>query len=163
MAIDTNTIINWFKAGKKPNETQYSQTWESFWNKLEDIPQETILGLAAALGSKKDNTETIVPIDALVVSNIYTITEEDLGKTLRYSGTVDVTVLLSTNINFTTGQGVSILQTSSGRVIFATNGFVLNHSVDELPEMYGPHCMAGILITDTATPSVLIYGKLRLV
>lgn len=162
MATDTNIIISWFKTGKKPTQSEYSEAWQSFWNKLEQIPQDKVDGLISSLLSKSDVTQKITKIDTLLVNNVYIIKEEDFGSVLRYSGTADITVLLSTNIPYQTGKCLSLLQSGSGGLTFAANGFILNYSADESPKIFGAHCMAGILITDSQPPSVLIYGKLKL-
>ncbi|MFP9114592.1 beta strand repeat-containing protein [Flavobacterium sp. RHBU_3] len=50
--ININTILGWFKAGKKPTEQQFTDTWNSFWHKEEVIPQATIEDLESDLGQK---------------------------------------------------------------------------------------------------------------
>jgi hypothetical protein len=49
MAININTILGWFKSGKKPTEQQFTDSWLSFWHKDEAIPQSTIEGLQSGL------------------------------------------------------------------------------------------------------------------
>lgn len=36
------TIKSWFQRQDKPTETQFSDTWDSFWHKLETVPKSTI-------------------------------------------------------------------------------------------------------------------------
>jgi len=54
MATPLNTIKNWFLTGLKPTQAQFWATWDSFWHKDEDIPQESIEGLQSALDAKAD-------------------------------------------------------------------------------------------------------------
>lgn len=49
MAININTILQWFKAGKMPTEQQFSDSWKSFWHKDETIPQAKIENLESDL------------------------------------------------------------------------------------------------------------------
>jgi hypothetical protein len=50
--ININTILGWFKAGKKPTEQQFTDTWHSFWHKDEVIPQATVEDLESDLSLK---------------------------------------------------------------------------------------------------------------
>jgi hypothetical protein len=43
--VSLNQIFNWFKAGLKPTESQFKETFSSFWHKSEKIPQNSVLGL----------------------------------------------------------------------------------------------------------------------
>ena len=45
MAININTIKNWFKTGLKPTQAQFWDTWDSFWHKDEQIPIAKIEGI----------------------------------------------------------------------------------------------------------------------
>ena len=38
-------IFDWFKAGLIPSETQFRETWSSFWHKSERLPLTQVLGL----------------------------------------------------------------------------------------------------------------------
>jgi hypothetical protein len=55
MPTDINTIISWFKTGKKPTQAQYEEAWRSFWNKQESIPASSVADLNAILDGKVDN------------------------------------------------------------------------------------------------------------
>lgn len=39
------TILNWFKTGKKPTQQQFWDSWASFWHKSEQIPIAKIAGV----------------------------------------------------------------------------------------------------------------------
>lgn len=52
--VDLNTIKSWFKAGKKPTESQFHAWMDSFWHKLEKIPMEIIDGLGDLMAKKLD-------------------------------------------------------------------------------------------------------------
>lgn len=49
-----NDIKSWFKTGKFPTETQFSEAWSSFWHKAEKISISTIEGLEQILRLKAD-------------------------------------------------------------------------------------------------------------
>ena len=50
-------IYDWFMTGKKPTQPQFWASWGSFWNKEEQIPQSSILGLTAVLNAKTENDQ----------------------------------------------------------------------------------------------------------
>lgn len=49
-----NDIKSWFKTGKFPTESQFSQTWDSFWHKAEKISMNAIENLEQILSLKAD-------------------------------------------------------------------------------------------------------------
>lgn len=52
MAVQAlNIIKEWFKRGKNPTESQFSDVWDSFFHKSERIPQSQILGLQETIES----------------------------------------------------------------------------------------------------------------
>lgn len=63
MAIQTLQIIkSWFRKGLYPTENQFSDTWDSFWHKSEDlIPMSRIDGLNDTLNTKAE-AAVIAPI-----------------------------------------------------------------------------------------------------
>ncbi len=53
MAVTSLDIIkSWFKRGLKPTESQFANTYDSFWHKLELISMSAVDGLTVALGGK---------------------------------------------------------------------------------------------------------------
>ena len=54
MAIDKNTIKNWFLTGLKPTQAQFWATWDSFWHKDEKIPITAIEDIENILNAKAD-------------------------------------------------------------------------------------------------------------
>jgi len=55
MAIQTlETIKNWFRTGRKPKQTQFWDTWDSFRHKSEEIPIAEINGIDELLQNKAD-------------------------------------------------------------------------------------------------------------
>ncbi|MDR1455604.1 MAG: hypothetical protein LBJ01_08135 [Tannerella sp.] len=44
-------IFEWFRAGKNPTESQFRDTWQSFWHKSEKIPQTQVFGLENSLNN----------------------------------------------------------------------------------------------------------------
>ncbi|MCC9016450.1 hypothetical protein [Flavobacterium lipolyticum] len=57
MATNINTILSWFKTGKKPTQKQFSDSWQSFWHKEEQIPQSSIEHLSQTLNNKTERTQ----------------------------------------------------------------------------------------------------------
>ncbi|RKR11613.1 hypothetical protein C8C83_3353 [Flavobacterium sp. 90] len=57
MATSINTILGWFKTGNKPTQTQFWNSWQSFWHKDEAIPQSSITNLKSTLDSKTDESQ----------------------------------------------------------------------------------------------------------
>ena len=43
--VNLTTIKNWFKTGLKPTQSQFWDTWDSFWHKDEQIPLANIDGI----------------------------------------------------------------------------------------------------------------------
>lgn len=59
MATSISTILDWFRTGKKPTQSQFWDTWKSFWHKEEVIPQTSIENLIESLNSKVNDTVTL--------------------------------------------------------------------------------------------------------
>ncbi|MFH6995552.1 hypothetical protein [Flavobacterium sp. FlaQc-48] len=57
MATNINSILDWFKTGKKPTQEQFWATWQSFWHKDEKIPQNSIINLTNTLNAKAEKSE----------------------------------------------------------------------------------------------------------
>jgi hypothetical protein len=160
---DINTLKEWFSAGKKPTQDEYWAILESYWHKNETIPFDKIGALRDELDKKEGKQADIKYIDDLVSERLYDIQSEDLGKTLVYSGNEDITIKLSTLISFNEGFQLIIQQSGAGNITFATDGFILNHTNDMLPQLYGQHAIAAIMVTKAGDkPEVLLYGKLKL-
>jgi hypothetical protein len=51
-----NTIKNWFKTGSKPTQQQFSDTWDSFWHKYDNIPVAKIDGVDNLLNQKANKS-----------------------------------------------------------------------------------------------------------
>lgn len=49
MKVSLATIKNWFKTGLKPTQSQFWDTWDSFFHKDDLIPTANVAGLDAAL------------------------------------------------------------------------------------------------------------------
>lgn len=49
MKVSLATIKNWFKTGLKPTQSQFWDTWDSFWHKDDSIPTASVAGLDSAL------------------------------------------------------------------------------------------------------------------
>lgn len=47
--VSLSTIKNWFRTALKPTQSQFWDTWDSFWHKDDSIPTSSITGLDAYL------------------------------------------------------------------------------------------------------------------
>ncbi|ROH98420.1 SGNH/GDSL hydrolase family protein [Chryseobacterium sp. G0240] len=56
MATPINTILSWFQTGDVPTETQFSNSWISFWHKDERIPIGSVEGLSGVIDEKTDRS-----------------------------------------------------------------------------------------------------------
>lgn len=54
MAVSISTIKNWFRRGLRPTESQFSNTWDSFWHKDEQIPATSVENLQEKFDEKLD-------------------------------------------------------------------------------------------------------------
>ncbi|KIA93926.1 hypothetical protein OA93_20925 [Flavobacterium sp. KMS] len=57
MTTNINTILGWFKTGKKPTQAQFWASWQSFWHKDEMIPQSSINNLTNVLNAKVETDQ----------------------------------------------------------------------------------------------------------
>jgi len=73
MIKNINTILDWFKAGKKPTEQQFADSWQSFWHKEEIIPQAAVEDLETDLDLKADRAD----LESIV---------SDIGACVPYTG-----------------------------------------------------------------------------
>ncbi|KQB39474.1 hypothetical protein [Flavobacterium aquidurense] len=71
MATNINTILNWFKTGKKPTQEQFWSSWQSFWHKDETIPQNSITNLVSSLDSKENLGNKSLTISSSSTNNDY--------------------------------------------------------------------------------------------
>lgn len=65
--VSLATLKNWFKTGLKPTQTQFWDTWDSFWHKDDLIPQASVDGLADAL-TGLPTEEQLAQLDDLVTA-----------------------------------------------------------------------------------------------
>lgn len=71
MATNINTILSWFKTGKKPTQKQFWASWQSFWHKDEAIPQSSITNLISVLDSKENINNKSLTLSSLSTNNDY--------------------------------------------------------------------------------------------
>jgi hypothetical protein len=57
--VSLNQIFNWFKTGLKPTESQFKETFSSFWHKSEKISGTQIDGIPVIA---QDGTASIIKI-----------------------------------------------------------------------------------------------------
>ncbi|QEE50662.1 hypothetical protein FUA48_14065 [Flavobacterium alkalisoli] len=68
MAVNINTILNWFKTGERPTQSQFWDTWQSFWHKEESIPQNKIENLETTFNAKANKASTLTFQDYIPTS-----------------------------------------------------------------------------------------------
>jgi hypothetical protein len=57
MATNINTILSWFRTGRKPTQEQFAASWTSFWHKEEPIPQASVSNLSTVLNAKTEKAQ----------------------------------------------------------------------------------------------------------
>lgn len=81
MATDINTILNWFKTGKKPTQSQFWASWLSFWHKEESIPQSSISNLTTVLNAKAEKSQFDAhQIDVNAHTELFATKEDKLNR-----------------------------------------------------------------------------------
>lgn len=57
--VNLTTIKNWFKTGLKPTQSQFWDTWDSFWHKDEQIPLTNIDGVNAIFNAINNHVNDV--------------------------------------------------------------------------------------------------------
>lgn len=70
MKVSLSTIKSWFETGDKPTQSQFWNTWDSFWHKDDAIPTASIDGLDAELA----NIPTTEQLDAIAALSPVVVT-----------------------------------------------------------------------------------------
>lgn len=92
-----STIKSWFETGKKVSQTQFWNTWDSFFHKDEEIPTSQVTGLDAILAtiptSEDITTVTELAPKLLTVtgSNTYALPAGKLLEKIAIDATADGT------------------------------------------------------------------------
>jgi hypothetical protein len=101
-------------------------------------------------------------IDSSLVSGTYSVLATDYTKTLVYTGTSSISVVLSTGTTYSVGRWINVLQKGAGQITIGANGFILSYSSDELPTTFGANSLATVLVYSSSTPELIVSGKLKL-
>lgn len=110
MAVTALTQIkNWFLTGLKPTQTQFHNTWDSFWHKDDSIPQASVTNLVQALA------DIGVPEEAIYASNGSFVIAE--GRLLEY-------LVITSDTN----QNISIGSTLSGTEMIEAEVFTIGNA-----------------------------------
>ena len=102
-------------------------------------------------------------ITSSVISGTYTVTNNDFLKTLVYTGTASINLLLSSSLTFIEGTYITLLQKSSGQITVVGSGVVISTTSDVIATTYGVNSIADILVYSVSSPEVIVSGKLRFV
>ena len=77
MKVSLSQIKSWFKKGLYPTESQFSNTWDSFWHKDDKLSLNSIEGLTDVLNKKANSALLDAKADKEHVHEDY-LTEEDI-------------------------------------------------------------------------------------
>lgn len=77
MKVSLSQIKSWFKKGLYPTESQFSNTWDSFWHKDEQIPLSVIAELTEKLNQKANSVLLDTKADKEHLHEDY-LTKEDI-------------------------------------------------------------------------------------
>ena len=67
--VSLSTIKNWFRTALKPTQSQFWDTWDSFWHKQDSIPTSSITGLDTIIAGLPTEGELAI-IDTLVPASV---------------------------------------------------------------------------------------------
>jgi hypothetical protein len=96
-----------------------------------------------------------------VISGTYTVTNNDFLKTLVYTGTASINLLLASSLTFVEGTSITLLQKSSGQINVVGSGVVISTTSDVVATTYGANSLADILVYSASSPEVIVSGKLK--
>lgn len=100
-------------------------------------------------------------ITSSVISGTYTVTNNDFLKTLVYTGTASINLLLTSSLTFVEGASITLLQKSSGQITVVGSGVVISTTSDVVATTYGANSLADILVYSASSPEVIVSGKLK--
>ena len=87
--VNLNTIKNWFKTGLKPTQTQFWDTWDSFFHKDDQIPIAQIEGIQDVFNTINNHINSpTAHAQILVKSKIYNFGEFQIFKANGNTGQI---------------------------------------------------------------------------
>jgi hypothetical protein len=99
-------------------------------------------------------------ITDLIVNDVYTLTNDDFFKTLIYTGSVDVTINITSSLSLISTDFFNLLQVGSGKVTIGGSGVNIEHTTDVLPTSFGLNALLTVLVYDST--NVIVSGNLKL-
>ncbi|MEM9680611.1 MAG: hypothetical protein AAF901_09830, partial [Bacteroidota bacterium] len=161
MEQSKTTIKGYFNTGDKPTETQYHDTWDSFWHKDEVIPKESVESQVLGFSTTIELNQS-TPISALTdPSKIGIVSSSNVVSQIVFGS--DLMGKISTFGNAATkGQlGIVILNSSngqmySGKVKFNTSGLSGNNTYAYFDVIENDMSSLG-LVVDNEVQIVLYY------
>lgn len=79
MVTPFNDILKWFLQGKKPTQSNFEETFKSFWHKEEIIPATRVEGVAQALNQKVDQSQFVAHLADAQAHTAQFASKENLG------------------------------------------------------------------------------------
>ncbi|UUC46546.1 hypothetical protein [Flavobacterium cerinum] len=119
MATPFYNILQWFLQGKKPTQSNFEETFRSFWHKEEAIPTNTIEGLDQILNQKTDKTAFGTHLTDEQAHTVLFVSKENTGNK-QNSLTPD-----NTGTKFPTVDAVNGAITTIGNAIDVINGQIV--------------------------------------
>lgn len=119
MVTPLYNILQWFLQGKKPTQSNFEETFRSFWHKEEAIPTSKIEGLDLILNQKTDKTVFGAHLTDEQAHTVLFATKENSGNK-QNSLTSD-----NTGTKFPTVDAVNGAIATIGNAIDAINGQIV--------------------------------------
>ena len=118
-------------------------------------------GATGSVGPTGSQYYSFSDITSSVISGTYTVTNNDFLKTLVYTGTASINLLLTSSLTFVEGASITLLQKSSGQITVVGSGVVISTTSDVVATTYGANSLADILVYSASSPEVIVSGKLK--
>lgn len=134
----------------------------SFWY-INLSGRSGIQGIQGVTGPTGSQYYSLKDITSSVIAGTYTVTNSDFLKTLVYTGTDNIDLLLNLSLNFVEGTSIKLLQKSSGQITVIGSGVIISTTTDVVATTYGINSIIDILVYSASIPEVILSGKLKLI
>lgn len=121
----------------------------------------TIIGPTGATGPVGSKYYSFSDITSSVISGTYTVTDNDFQKTLIYTGSDNINLLLTSSLTLVEGTSITLLQKGSGQITIVGSGVSINTTSDVVATTYGQNSLVDILVYSASISEVIVSGKLK--